>query len=721
MTQAIVELIPCDPALDSRPQAPQALSTSIAARATGNINIAAPKSIGRDVCIIGAHVMGDAPAGRVYTDVYTTLKENPILVEAVTDTWTVALLNQASRLTHDPNRFDEFELRQLYAAGLISTLPASDPPPSGTGVGTPAADPSVGQACTPGDTDNSIQGLICSPTSGWVFVGPEILNGFKGNFIMDHGCGTIGQLLSSVHQLFSHTSTIVKNRVEVRHSTDSGDRIDDSVSLLSLKLDSNTLKYGYPGTAGPNQTYTIDQMVNQYTVTDPDDSNKVWTMGGELNPNPSQCTADTTAILPLVVRPAPDAPASLLQRVASVADHTNIDGHYRFFSYSRADELLSGSGWANGTVSTVCSSFDRLAAVNAGLSLHPTLQVPGVPDGMRQYSSEERTTGGNELFVADYNKVESKCNDSTDHIWFLQGLCDDLASNVANQVNNCFANDGCDDTSNAWQNPGVGIAVSPDDMLDWDTWHTGGTYGYNEPLVYQPKGYRHAYLWTASPGSGSLTIEVVDTNNHPFANATILVNTNAVGTTNSSGTFDIPIIPAGTYDIGAQFDPCAAQAHPNNCKLPLEQADKTVVLPKNGSITVSLVLCAGPGGTNCPQPGTKPTLNVGITETQTGPDVCFTGSGYTPSAPVQITYSNVPGRTVDTIRNFASESSGNLNVIDTTWDDYQDQYCSASQLDAQVTITALDNVSNLSVQAMVPAAYWCSQAVVGTNFNGGCH
>src|SRR5262249_12747704 len=157
--------------------------------------------------------------GRVYTDAYVNLKENAHLVQAVTDQDTISLLDQAASLTKDANQFDEFELRQLYAQGLIPRLPPPDTPSSAararrTGAartaGPSAGDPKPGDPCTPGDT--SPFGLVCGPTAGWVFVGPEIVNGFKGNFIMDHGCGFIGQLLSAVKQLYSHTSTIVKNR-----------------------------------------------------------------------------------------------------------------------------------------------------------------------------------------------------------------------------------------------------------------------------------------------------------------------------------------------------------------------------------------------------------------------------------------------------------------------------------------------------------------------------
>jgi PKD domain-containing protein len=751
ITQGQVELIPCDPALESRPQPPQTLSVAIPGGSTATVDVGQPPSAPSDVCGLGVHLTGSGAAGRVYTDAYTSLKENPHLVQAVTDAGTIALLNQAAALTKDPNQFDEFELRQLYADGLIPQLPPSAPTaaasklantlPSRLAADLAIADPNIGDPCTAGDI--SPLGWVCGPTQNWVVVGPEILNAFKGNFIMDHGCGSIGKLLSAVHQLFSHTSTIVTNRVAVRHSTASSDRMNSNVDYVNEQLDPDTLQFGYPGTAGPTQTYTIEQMVTEYFVTDPDDPSKTWRMGGELDRDPSKCTNDTTAIQPLVIRPAPDAPASVLQGVASAAAHTDINSHYRFFHYSRADESLSGSGWAAGTEATVCSSFDRLAAVRAGLPLHPTLKVPGVPDGMRQYLVDERVAAGNALYAQVSNDVGEACNPTVSGAvvggagYLLGGpiggviggvlgtaYCERMIGHIANQVNNCFANDGCDDTGSAWRNPGTGVAVSPDDILDWDTWQKGGTYGYNEPLVYKPKGYRHAYAWAASPGSGAMTVKIVHPDHTPYPNATVLINTNAIGTTDNNGIFQIPVLAAGDYEVGAQFDPCAQPGHPNTCTLPLEQAAKVVTLPQGGSITVELILCAGPivNGvvTSCPQAGAGPVIKVaaqvfqttGSDPEQLGFNLCIIGSGFTPGAgssgvpPVDLLFSDVPTQSgpITFPPSIVVDASGNF-----TWTHKffpRDRYA-CSQQEGEVTISASDNATDTAAVSHLPAQLWC--------------
>jgi len=748
ITQAQVELIPCDPALDSRLQPPQAMSVAVPAGGTVTVNVAPPSSVASDICSLGVHLLGAGNAGRVYTDAYTAFKENPSLIEPVTDSTTVALLNQASALTKDPNQFDEVELRQLYAGGLIPQLPAASAAKrfasthaSGLAKTLATADPKIGDPCTAGDT--SPLGWVCGPTSSWVMVGPEILNAFKGNFIMDHGCGSIGKLLSAVHQLFSHTSTIVKNRAAVRHSTASSDRMNSNVDYVGEQLDPDTLQFGFPGTAGPAQTYTIDQMVTEYFVTDPDDSSKTWRMGGELDRNPAQCTNDTTAVQPLVIRPAPDAPSSVLQGVVSVADHTDINSHYRFFHYSRADEFLSGGDWATGTEGTVCSSFDRLAAVKAGLPLHPGLKAPGVPDGMRAYLVDERTAAGNALYAQVSNDVGEACQPTllgaiVGGAGYLLGgpiggliggvtgaaYCERMIGNIANQVNNCFANDRCDDTGSTWRNPGTGVAVSPDDILDWDTWHEGGTYGYNEPLVYKPKGYRHAYAWAGSPGSGAMTVKVVHPDHTPYPNATVLVNTNAIGTTDSNGVFQIPVLAAGDYEVAAQFDPCAQQGHPNTCTLPLEQAAKVTTLPQMGSITVELILCAGPivNGvvTSCPQAGAGPVIKAiaqvfqttGSDPEQLGFNLCIKGSGFTPGAgasgipPVDLLFADVPTQSgpITFPPGVVVDASGNFSWMHKFFP--RDRYA-CSQQEGGVTINALDNATDTAAVFHLPAVLWC--------------
>jgi len=586
------------------------MNVAIPASATATVNVPPPASIPLDVCALGIHLMGTAPAGTVYSDAYVRVKENPALLQQVTDPAAIAVLNEAAAVTKDPNHFDGQELRELVANGKLSALPpamgaaeAAAPPMKAMALMMTGAPPSVGQECTPGE-ESTVPALLCQPTADWVGESGQILNASKGHILMDHGCGKIGILITAINQNYSHDSVIAKNRVAVRHSTSSEDRAGDpnSIEVLALRLDRGVLQYGYPGTEG-QKTHTIDEMVSTYYVTDPDGKN--WRMGGELAPNPVQCDWDITAVPGLVVRPPPDAPADLQQAVASMADPGGslftTNGHYRFVMYSHADQAASypGGDWAAGTEPTVCSSFAQTAASRTmlggkALRLRPSVQQENLPDGMQKYTVEKRLAGAEALYANAENSVREKCRVPAktggsilgaifgasflgDPVFIALGIgageavgnatCSTLASNIANQVTNCFAYDGCDDTSGTWKNPGTGTAVSPDNILDWDVptpkgdGTYNGTYGYNEPFLYLPAVFRHKYVWVPKAGNGKLVVNVVkDDGKAAFLdNAQIYTNTLLAGSTGSTGTLEISEIAAGNYDVEAQYSPCARE------------------------------------------------------------------------------------------------------------------------------------------------------------------
>src|SRR5262249_40258112 len=157
-------------------EAPRALSIAIPAGATATVDVGQPPAMAGDVCGMAVHLIGSGDAGRVYADAYASLRDNPLLVQDVTDSDTIALLNQASTLTQDPNQFDEFELRQLVAQGSLPSLPSAIAPAAtsrftaalagGLAVNLATADPQIGGMCTAGDP--SPLGWVCEPTDKWV-------------------------------------------------------------------------------------------------------------------------------------------------------------------------------------------------------------------------------------------------------------------------------------------------------------------------------------------------------------------------------------------------------------------------------------------------------------------------------------------------------------------------------------------------------------------------
>ena len=571
ITSSRIDLVPCDPSLDAVPQAAVPMSVTIAPSATAAVNVPQPSAFSPSICQIGVHLFGTTAAGVVYAGAYNRVKENPLLKQAVTDPNTIALLNQASTHTADPNSFDELELRQLFAQGILTQLPAAVP------AGSTYANP--GDECTPGDQQS---GLVCQPTADWVVNPGELLNAFKGDFVIHHACGDmIADLLAAIGQDYSHSMTVSKNRVEVRHSTANEDRMSGSVNYVSGMLDAQKMQFGYPGTAGTTP-YSIDQMINGYCVSEPNGGSGGsdsacpggWHMTGNLHQNPSQCSQDVPVVYPLVIRPPPDATAAGLQAVSAVGDQAlSITGHYRFFMYSRSDEFAaatSGPSWAVGTEESVCSLFDLESTRHAGAGGGPLqLQTPRsdrIPDGMRTYSVSERTAAANTLYSEVFSQAEGQLPTGWQVVLGaltgggVPAYIDALATNVANQLVNCFATDACSDTTNTWTQMGTGVAVSPDDIRK--TWTMGptltsptpvnGTYGFNEPLAYAPTSFRHKYAWVKKAGDASLTVQVVDGNNNPFPNATVILNSTPVGTTDSMGTLVIPSLDQGTYDVEAQ-------------------------------------------------------------------------------------------------------------------------------------------------------------------------
>lgn len=543
ITQASVEQIPCDPGVDAQLLPPQPISVVIPAGGVGHAAIPPPPPAA-NICAVGMHVSGTTDAGDVRSDSYVRVgRKNPLTSQAVTDPATVALLDQAATLTTDPNRFDENELQALVNRGALARMPSAVPP------GVVYANP--GDECDPGDPAPA--GLVCEPTSDWVIQPSEIINAYKGNFIMDHGCGNIGQLLAATGQMYSHDSVIVKNRTEVRHSTMAEDRVGDHALVLGLKVNSDVLRYGWPGTEDFNP-HSISEMTTGYSITDPD--NQTYRMGLEYNPaQNNQCSGDITAVPPLVIRPYPGcAPQPNLQPIVDQA--MTHRSHYRFFMYSRADEPQTcDTLWCPGQVSTVCSLFARNDVQGAGLPLwpHGPLASRGPDfDGFNTYSEDVRTAGANAEFDLTYDKVHSKS-------WFgdfllFPGYAEQFATNVGNQMTNCFATDGCDDTGDTWEENGVGdgIAVSPDDMIKWDKCTDGGTYGYNEPAVFLPTTFRHRYTLQKQANDGSITVVVEDNNGQPIQGVTVVVDTEVKGTTDSSGTVAVPAAPAGSHIVEAQ-------------------------------------------------------------------------------------------------------------------------------------------------------------------------
>lgn len=125
-------------------------------------------------------------------------------------------------------------------------------------------------------------------------------------------------------------------------------------------------------------------------------------------------------------------------------------------------------------------------------------------------------------------------------------------------------------------------------------------------------------------------------------------------------------------------------------------------------------------------PGPPPTAHVdlGITEEETGPKLCFSGATLFPNAHITTELSGIPGRSID-----VSGPSGNVNPDGTLTDiaPFNSSYvllsgCSAAQLAGTVTVTITESVMGATVGTFtqtVPADLWCPNGA-DTTFGSGC-
>lgn len=135
-----------------------------------------------------------------------------------------------------------------------------------------------------------------------------------------------------------------------------------------------------------------------------------------------------------------------------------------------------------------------------------------------------------------------------------------------------------------------------------------------------------------------------------------------------------------------------------------------------GTAIAQTCFSTNPLTTACPPPPSPnpPTLAVNVSSTETGPDIHFSGSGYSKNGAgvIRITYSGVPGLQSEAGLQLSTDSNGNIVVpsVDTQFDMFGlYQFCTTNQKNgiAKVSITATDTVSNFQAQTSVAAFYWC--------------
>lgn len=377
----------------------------------------------------------------------------------------------------------------------------------------------------------------------------HVANARAGNVLLSPGgSGLIGGLLmqTTTPQWYSHSMIMVSDYYELRHSTMAEDRMAnypadrkmiDGKPVPSDGFRADILKYGWPGTV----TQPIDDGFNGRRVRDPE-------VDGFNGPDricyPIVAIRDAhfvtdrnggwKLVQPLVVKPDPRLESADVRKglndVASAA--AAIDGHYRFYAYTDAticeqgsatyDDHLAPPGgngywpntaaaWAAGTQPTVCSSLVWASAHAAGRQIDLPANNVEV-DGLRAYSTGERAAAGRWLHAAVESLIGGELG-KKGLLGSVVGFLTDIEDDCADQLCNTFASDWAEPPSkdsNNWENPGAGIAVSPDNIMTWSppvvdphTGNTIGLYGYSEPVAYRPGEYETRKIAKLVPVTGT--------------------------------------------------------------------------------------------------------------------------------------------------------------------------------------------------------------------------
>lgn len=518
----------------------------------------------------------------------------------------VISLPQFRRLLDSDPSFSEILLHsqlQPYppANDLISRVlrSAEDIPPM-TKLMSDEEDVIEGEECSPVDEANPREGFTCQLTDDWsdeIVIPARIINARKGDVIVSPGDDSpVARMLRRLEppQFYDHVGIMIENFYKIKHSTPSVDWLTET-GLARRQIahfwdaegregfNAFELTYIWPGTI----VQTIDQAFEGSMETDPSGKER------EIKAfkNRSTSAGAYKLIEPCVVKPHPkdevDIP-ELRQLLHKVADKAKeIEAHYRFYCFTNANAFFEEESLApdvewlakeNKRRPTVCSSFVWAAAKSVE---DPTIILErreegsydsgeevdeNTRDGLYRYEEAERIAAGQALYDYIYDEVYEKAKEDFGSFKgaFLawEG---DAAPDAANQVCNTFASDSAirdnegnlSKDSEAWRKPGIGHAVSPDNiLLYWDRPVPGssgirGLYGYSEPLIYRLARFeerRRISRWTRTTGEAILEGTVLY-QQEPVAGAYVL----AAGrdcVTNNAGEFWM-IIPDGSYRVEA--------------------------------------------------------------------------------------------------------------------------------------------------------------------------
>jgi hypothetical protein len=462
----------------------------------------------------------------------------------------------------------------------------------------PLAPPPVapGNECFPddiSDADAAIAAadqLVCQLTNETetVTIPGSFQNAMQGDVILSPAPVGGGDMIAAMFAALSppqhhgHSGMMTANFFEITHCTAAPERITDNIITDGLgiptSLQPSTLQFAWPGSI----TQSIDDATNLRPYIDPD--GKTYQMssfntdtigdGFELTP-------------PLVVKPLPEHEVTARPSLRAAADIARSKGaqydsagnltraggcYYSFFGYTSpqiaagfTDPAPASAGWAAGHSPAVCSSFVWLSLKQQGIPLVTTNQFeaesdftplaqaagalagPATLDGLEFYPAAERVAAAGAL----RQMVLNQALDKEMGLGTIPGINEAIAGPIADQLLNMFAFGNPNMVgSSAWQSPGDGNAVSPDNIEFWNP----PFFGYQEPLQYLPE---HTEQYTVSRWKQVITRGsvhgTVRLNGTPVPNAQVWVfQPNGTTFTGPDGSYTLSNVPIGSYDIKAQ-------------------------------------------------------------------------------------------------------------------------------------------------------------------------
>jgi hypothetical protein len=578
----------------------EAVNLEIPAKASRTVTVTVPVSkLPKEATGFAVHFGGTALGKPTRVSAYFDIPSRRKLKFVHISPEIEALLGHLVRhkLVSNPNVIDIHELEELAARDVLEMPSQGSPlwrlhgirPRFKLGPITVKQASSVieGAECDPDNLPDEVpQDFFCQATTEtrWQPMPGRFLNARRGDIVLSPtGDTLIGSLLREVNppQLHSHSGIMTRNYDQITHSTASEARLMaypvGSIFGKPAPSDGHrpdVLKYLWPGVI----TQTVENAIHGEEFTDPDPFSfgKKYEIAG-FDPNKMKVDMGVSEVLvfPFVVKPDPLTETSeIRQKLHQVADWALAQtgkGHYRFYCYT--DPTIgattpappSPSAWATGSLPTVCSSFIWLAvrqsgALMEGVDIEPqdvTLgaeRAAGSQDGLYLYRAEERLAAGELMYYMLSQMVNEKLNDEGIFAeiggWFA-----DMADDVANQILNTFAIDWSDTEakdSEAWRNTVDASAVSPDNLIFWDSPAAQGLYGFFEPLVYRPPRYEKVtvHRWRKVATRGTLTGTVLF-DNQPVAQANLQIYDGKFTHSDGSGRFSLLDVPEGSYVLKA--------------------------------------------------------------------------------------------------------------------------------------------------------------------------